>query len=661
MRPGRKFLLTNLLYLKVFLAFALGIIAAEFIENTWVTFSLPLLIFGLFQLTYTLIKSSRSKYLDSLIFSTIFTCGIIFHSFSLFQKAKSIEDLSPILDLEATHLVRIEDKPLFKTNSLQLEATLLKSKLDTTNLTFDEKILIYLPKESLLDSNYYGQILQLQGRLVKPNAAHYSFEFDYAKWLARKKIYTTLYSKNFQLINRDSRQLYQLSKLPYKMRDYFDNEIDRIILDPSSNAIAKSILIGVRSDIDRDLYTAYADTGTIHILSISGLHFGILILFLEYILSFFIKREGLRILAKHSISFLYALMTGFSAPILRSFIMFVFFDVGKWKQTRTSSYNILFLSAWIILIYDTNQIFNIGFQFSYCALLGIMLIYQRAVWKIQFNSIIPNFIWKSTITLIAAWLFTAPLTIFYYYKFSWIGSLSNILVVPITTLIMYIGFIFLLFSKIEFLSNLLGCCLTLLINIQNTIIKFFSQLPYASINSNALDNWGFWLLILFIATLMIVLYTKNKLSFRIMSIFLIIFIFYSSFHSSRLSREENWFLVSNYKHSAVIYKNKNNLYVFADSIDENTNRFFLNSMSAYYATNPFIVYSSSEYISNIKNYYSFQYAANPRFLLLSKENKNLWNEYINKRDSFVIMTNVGYHKSDLIASLKQKNKFFYVY
>ncbi|MBL7788919.1 MAG: ComEC family competence protein [Chitinophagales bacterium] len=661
MKSGRKFLLTNLLYLKVFIAFTFGIISSEFISNYWVLISLPFLFFVALNLLYFFIKVSRSKFSDSFVFCLIFSFGIFFHSWTWKEKTDSLEKLKPILEKEASHIIRLEDKPLLKANSLQLEATLLRSQSDTGQVILHEKILIYLPKDIQIKQPYYGQILQVEGRLVQPSHAHYVFEFDYAKWLERNGIYATLYSKDFSSISMDSSSFYQLSKIPFKLRDYFENEIDRVLSDKSSNAIAKSILIGIRSDVDRDLYTAYADTGTIHILSISGLHFGILILFLEYLLSFAIKKEGLRLIIKHSVSFLYALMTGFSAPIMRSFIMFLFFDFTKWKQLRVSSYNILFLSAWLILLFDTHQLFNIGYQFSYCALLGIMLIYHRAIWKIQFGSFILNFIWKSTVTLLAAWLFTAPLTIFYYHKFSWFGSLSNILVVPLTTLIMYVGFIFILFSKLDLLSNLLGDLLTLLIKIQNTIIAFFSQIPYASIHSNILDIIGLILLFALIGFGMSLIYSKTRFSLRLTLICTTIFTCYSSFHSFRLAIEENWFLVSNYKHSAIAYKNKNQLHIITDTIDDNMQRYFFNSLESFYNIDASKIHSSYDYIVQQRNKFSYHLAAQPQFLVLAKENKEHWDDYIEKRDSFVLVSNIGYRKSDLINTLKQKNKHYHVY
>lgn len=660
MKSGRKFLLTDLLYLKVFLAFALGIVCVEYIPVSWILFCLPFSLFIFFIGLYKLLGIQRSKVWDSFIFSGIFFIGILVHLSAQYLKDSSIQHIMSVFDTEGYHIVRIEEKPIEKANSMQIEATLLASSLSSAP-RLKEKILIYLPKETKIPEPYYGQMIRFKGRIVQPAKSHYVFEFDYKKWLERKGIYATMYSRDFHAVGYDSNHLYQLKKWPLKLRDYFEGEIDRIIPDIESNAIAKSILIGVRTDIDRELYNAYADTGTIHILSVSGLHFGILIFFIDYLLSFLIRKEKYRLIVKHSFSFLYALITGFSAPIMRSFIMFLFLDIAKWNKVRTSSFNILALSAWLILLIDSHQLFNIGFQFSYAALLGIMLIYQRAIWKLQFDSYLANFLWKSTITLFAAWLFTTPLTLFYYHKFSWLGSLSNIIVVPITTLIMYVGFLFLVFSRIHFISNVLGYILSQLIFLQNKIVSFFSSLPYASIDTNMFNLLGLILVFITIGFGIVFMYSKSRMSLRLLLLSFFTCIVSTSFYTYSLMREENWFLASNYKHTSLAYKTKDRILVFSDSIDQNTEIYFLANLSSYYNIKTVNRFGGRNYLSGRKNKYSTNLEACPEYLILCKENKKLWQEYIDKRDSFVIMTNVGNHRSDLVLSLKQKNKFFYVY
>ena len=366
------------------------------------------------------------------------------------------------------------------------------------------------------------------------------------------------------------------------------------------------------------------------------------------------RREKYRLILKHSISFLYALITGFSAPIMRSFIMFLFLDIAKWNKVRTSPFNILALSAWLILLIDSHQLFNIGFQFSYAALLGIMLLYQRAIWKLQFETHLFNFIWKSMVTLFAAWLFTMPLTLLYYHKFSWLGSLSNIVVVPITTAIMYVGFIFLLCSKISLISNILGYILSQLIFFQNKIVSFFSSLPYASIETNLINPLGLALLFMTIVFSVVFLYSKSKMSLQILLLCLVSLLVSSSFYTCNILREEKWFLVSNSKHSSLAHKTKDKLVVFSDSVDQNTETFFLANLRSYYNIKEVRRVHSQDYFSHKINYYSASLDAHSDFLILCKENKYFWEEYIDKRDSFVLMANIGYKREALIEKLNQK-------
>ena len=157
------------------------------------------------------------------------------------------------------------------------------------------------------------------------------------------------------------------------------------------------------------------------------------------------------------------------------------------------------------------------------------------------------------------------------------------------------------------------------------------------------------------------MYSKSRMSLRLLLLTFFICIVSTSFYTYGLLREEKWFLASNYKHTSLAYKTKDRILVFSDSIDQNTETYFLANLSSYYNIKTMNRFGGRDYLSGRKNKYSTNLEASPEYLILCKENKKVWQEYIDKRDSFVIMANVGYLKSDLILSLKQKNKFFYVY
>lgn len=658
MKRFRLFLLTDLLFLKVCLAFVIGIISAEYIRD-YKVFLIPLLIAFIAFTTYKSLRIARSKSTDILFFSGIIICGILFHLSAIHRANESISKLKSFDAIEAIHWVRIDDKPIQKANSQAINVTLLASKYaekQAENLS--QKIIIYIPKEIIIDSNYSGKIYQIKGKLSIPKPPKYSFEFNYQEWLKRKGIYATMYSREIVLVGQFNSILYQTIHFPNKLRDYYETIIEKYVPDSSASDIAKSLLIGVRTDIDKELYNDYSDTGTIHILSVSGMHFGILILFLDFLLSFFIKNERLRIAIKQPILLIYALMTGFSPPVLRSFLMFLLLDLGKLSKEKTSSYNILFLSAFLILLIDTHQLFDLGFQLSYMAILGIMLFYNRMVWKLQFENKILNWAWQSTVTMFAAWLFTLPLAIFYFHKFSFLGMLSNYIVLPIVVVVMYLGFGLMLLSKIDIAADALGYLLSLSISIQNKIIHFFSQVPLASIYPIYISFWGMLFLVLTVFILVLFLRLKDKNSLRYLFMFLFIFLCSYWIHPYTQSKSSNWYLAPNSKQTIIAFQKGNRLVVFADSIDARTQDFFIEKLKIYSSVDTIVRYGLFAYFDSIPMKYGVSLASHPSLLILCKENKNIWSDAINKRDSFILGANLGYKKEELIREIKSKNKYF---
>lgn len=661
MRSPKRYLLTDLLYFKLWVALAIGIFSSEYIENITLSFLVPLFVLILLQSSHYLLKIKRSKWADNAIFSSVVLFGVVLHLFSEYRAEIALKSISPFLNEEAYHHVRIENKPIEKKNSYQIEGRLLQSSINNTPQSFYQKIYIYIPKSKIKNDFDYGSILQFKGKVTEPSKPHYDFEFDYHQFLKRKQIYITLYSKQIVNIGKDNSLLFQLGKFPYRVRDYFENEIDRYIKEPSANDIAKSILIGVKTDIDRPLYQAYSDTGAIHILSISGLHFGILILFLEFLLSFVIKNETYRFYLKHSISFSYALITGFNAPIFRSFLMFLFLDLSKISRAKTSSFNILFLSAFIILLYDSNQLFDLGYQFSYAALLGIMLMYNKIIWKIEFNHFTFNFMWKSAVTLFAAWLFTAPLSIYYFHKISLLGSLSNFIVVPFTTGIMYVGFIFMICSKIPFLGDLLGQLLSYLVSAQNYLIIWFSKIPLAQISSIYSNKIILLTSIFSILFFNLFLRLKDKVSFRFFIFSFALMLSFSSFFPYQAKKKDEWFLMGSYQHTGIIYSNHNKVFILADSIEERQKEFFIQSLLAHRSADSILYYPLHITMTYQRMKYSTQLNSTPIYYLLCRENESEWNTAIQSRDSFILMPNLGYQKNNLIQLLGQNKRHYLVH
>ncbi|RYF79641.1 MAG: ComEC/Rec2 family competence protein, partial [Chitinophagaceae bacterium] len=183
---------------------------------------------------------------------------------------------------------------------------------------------------------------------------------------------------------------------------------------------------------------------------------------------------------------LYAFVTGFSASVLRAVVMFSFFSIGKLLMRQNASYNVLAVSAFCLLCYDPYMIMQVGFQLSYLAVFGIIYLHPRIHRLLEFESVLMNWIWTITSISIAAQIATSPLAIYYFHQFPVYFLFTNLLIIPVSTIILYGGLSVLFFGLLPVVGNFaaywLGIALNWGIWFMNTIIFFFESLPFSILN-----------------------------------------------------------------------------------------------------------------------------------------------------------------------------------
>lgn len=211
-------------------------------------------------------------------------------------------------------------------------------------------------------------------------------------------------------------------------------------LPESVSGIGVALLLGNKADIDQDVLDSFSNTGAMHVLAVSGLHVGIILVIFQYILSFFSRW----ISKKQSILFSVVLIWGFgllsgaSPSVIRAVVMFSILALGQVLSRKNNGMNNLILSAIVLLMYDPYYLFDIGFQLSYVALIGILL-FQTPVYKlILVKQKWLDWIWKGSAVGIAATIATTPFMLYWFHQFPNYFLLSNIVV-------MLLGFIVLLF------------------------------------------------------------------------------------------------------------------------------------------------------------------------------------------------------------------------
>jgi competence protein ComEC len=295
-------------------------------------------------------------------------------------------------------------------------------------------------------------------------------------------------------------------------RDWLLSSTGQYFSNSQEESIFQSLLLGYRAQIDYELKNAYATAGVMHILSVSGLHVGIIYLFLIFITGPLKKlKYGKSISATITLSgiWFYSIISGFSPPVIRSACMFSFQGISQLLQRQALSFNSLFLSAFIILLVDPSQLFDIGFQLSYLAMSGIFIFYEPINKVNTIDNSIATKTWELISLSISAQLGTLPLTIYYFHNLPLYFLLANLIIVPFTSLILYVGIVFLILSPLNFIAGYIAQLVSLMISLLNQSVLFVERLPYASITGfypNMVQTVILYILILLIAYLV---YSKN--------------------------------------------------------------------------------------------------------------------------------------------------------
>jgi len=307
-------------------------------------------------------------------------------------------------------------------------------------------------------------------------------EFDYKGYLASKGIHFRQFlGKNLLVLPVP--KTYQLKFTLEHLRHYFAQVIDRYVIRTESKQIALALLLGQKESLGKEVKQAYSATGTQHILAVSGLHVGIIYSILLLPLTYF-KQEGhaLRksyLLLVMGLIWIYSLMTGFSPSVVRAVVMFSLVTLGQMRKRKPSIWNILSFSALLLLVLDPGVRTDLGFQLSYLAVAGIVGLQPLILQLWSPPNRILDYFWQMAAVTLAAQLITSPLTVHYFHTFPSYFLLANLLIVPLSYLILCVGVPFLLLAWIPFLGRVLGATVDFLLLLQNEVTYRIQDLPAA--------------------------------------------------------------------------------------------------------------------------------------------------------------------------------------
>ena len=387
----------------------------------------------------------------------------------------------------------ILEEPELKNNSV---STIVKLQGYYKNKVFfplNYKLLAYFPKDSLAGIPEYGDRILFRARLSEINPPGNPFAFDYKRYMANSEIFYQVFLKPGDFVKISSHKGNMLKETALRLRRNLLNVYIKNGIKGKEYAVLSALTLGYREELDTATKKSFASSGTIHVLAVSGLHVGIIFLVLNFLFRPLERKTTGRILKVLTILILlwfYALITGLSASVVRASSMFSLLLVGSSLRRPVNIYNIIAVSAFILLLINPYELTNVGFQLSYLAVISIVFIQPALYRSVVVKSWFVDKIWALFTLSVAAQIGTFPLTIYYFNQFPVYFWLSNLLMIPMITLILYLAFLLFMVSFIPFIPAVLSKILLFLLRGANNWASFIEDLPGSvihNINSNISD------------------------------------------------------------------------------------------------------------------------------------------------------------------------------
>lgn len=479
--------------IKFTVAFIIGIVVSGYIDFQILHLSITLLVLIVISILLNFLKFNYRDIVVSLLILLIIS-------------------LSGIINYKS-HTI---DKPIYPFKDSYVKDVLLDGRVDEIQLPSD-KLTLKLKVDRILKTNnrteidfnvllnlYYDakeidqiiSILQPGNRIVilgdlslPPNDRNPS-EFDYRDYLSNQGISAILNSySSFDFVIIDYEKDLINSAI-FNVRNLIANQIKSIYTQQTAGLL-KGLLLADRSEISYDVKEGFIKSGVIHVLAVSGLHVGFIILILLFLLGRFniYVRIAFTILGL----FAFVIITGLPPSVTRASIMACLILISFLRSNKQSNYNTLALAALIITVFDPSQVFNPGFQLSFSAVLSIFIFLPKLkrliARRITTNKSISFLLLFISVSL-AAQIGTLPFTVYYFQKFSIISIIANLYIIPVIGFILALGILTLILSIVSFPLN----SLYILVNegIVESTFKIIDKMSSLSFSYLEIPNYSIW-------------------------------------------------------------------------------------------------------------------------------------------------------------------------
>ena len=416
-------------------------------------------------------------------------------------------------------VVRI-DKAQAGKNTNRVECEVIGIIKDNKMVETCGRVLLFLRNGTKSSRLRPGIVLSVEAELKPIQNYGNSFFFDWKKHYEHKGIYHQGFAKAAtQMQSPETLRLRLIEALEF-LRIKLKQRLKTHVHNAKTYSLLSAMILGDKSTMSTETRNRFSKSGAMHILAVSGLHVGIVYLMLSklcQLIQILIRKQINPTIFIVSGIWLYALITGCSASVLRAAFMFTLLAFARSTNRRADMINLISCSACLLTLLDPLIVYQIGFQLSHLAVAGIVLLYPYINALISFKYKVISHLWSLISVSMAAQLSTFPLAVYYFDIFPNYFLLSNLIAVPMSSVIISTGMALLVFSDVESIAFVLSNVLSVIVDFLRHSLGFISQLP----GSVLVLEFDIWDVLLTYACLVFLIVLLNQPGKRQLYLFMV--------------------------------------------------------------------------------------------------------------------------------------------
>lgn len=411
-----------------------------------------------------------------------------------------------------------------------------------------------------------GNNIQIYGKCILNKKSLNPNQFDYGKYLNNKSIFGQIYTSanSIKVSDKNDKNIWYYSD---RLRNNIITNLQKNNFSKNELQVVNALILGQQQDISKEILKDYQYAGAIHILSVSGLHVGFILLFISFLLKPLPKNKlgnSIRLFTIIICLWGFAILAGLSPSVIRSVTMFSFVAMGLHLKRSTNIFHTLLVSMFLILFFQPSFLFDVGFQLSYLSLFFILWLQPLISNLWMPKNKIATYFWDILTVSFAAQIGAFPLSIYYFHQFPGLFFITNLIIIPFLILIMGLGVLVMVMAAFNFVPMLTMKSLEFCIYYLNKIINWVASFEQFIIKDIPI-NWQA-LISLYVLIIAFVILFKKPTYPKIVFAFISVLLFQSTLLITcwKIQNQQEFIVFNSWKNTLITERNGDKVTVYGN-------------------------------------------------------------------------------------------------